>query len=96
MLCASNEDTAAEAEYDDELLREHGVLLTQSAIRSAIDTLGLVDMELDLLRHADEIDHRPGEGAPPVNEEEEGRIPMETFTINSKEEVRSTMGLSIP
>jgi len=90
-LAGSNEDREESEIYDDEVLREHGILLTQSCVRSSLDTMALIDMELELLAHADEIDHRPGEGAPPrsVEDDDAGRRPMETFTINSKEEARA-------
>lgn len=88
-LTQGNEENQ-DALYDDELIREHGVLLTQGAVRSAIDTVGLIIMELELLKHADEIDHRPGEGNAPEREQEENPgPPTKTFTINSKEEARS-------
>jgi len=89
LLSKGNEEGEEEAD-DDELLREHGMLLVQGAARAAIDSQGLIEMELELLKHADEIDHRPGEG-PPVPQEEVEVPPMKTFTINSKEEARSML-----
>lgn len=90
-LTEGNEESQADGGmYDDELIREHGVLLTQGAVRSAIDTVGLIIMELELLKHADEIDHQPGQGSAPEREQEEDLgPPTKTFTINSKEEARS-------
>merc|ERR1711934_656112 len=62
LLAQGNEEEEFD---DDELLREHGILLVQGAARASLDALGLIDMELELLKHADEIDHTPGEGRCP-------------------------------
>ena len=71
---------------EDELYREHAFLLIEAAVRSALDQLNMINLETELLAHAEEHGLSPGQGERPPPPPAPAQPPPKTFTINSKEE----------
>jgi len=76
---------------DDELYREHALLLIEAAARASLDHMEMVALEMEMIEYARANGLTPGQGQmPPAPPEPKGPPPA-NIVINNREEARAAL-----